>query len=48
MLALGDYRPPLDTLALDLKFGARLAIGTLFAANGSRAPRPTCLPSRPA
>ncbi|WP_186215431.1 ComF family protein [Burkholderia gladioli] len=29
-LALGDYRPPLDTLALDLKFGARLAVGRLF------------------
>ncbi|MEK6426233.1 MAG: ComF family protein [Burkholderia gladioli] len=29
-LALADYRAPLDTLALDLKFRARLAIGALF------------------
>ncbi|GAB7534296.1 ComF family protein [Burkholderia sp. 22PA0099] len=29
-LALADYRAPLDTLVLDLKFRARLAVGTLF------------------
>ncbi|KAF1052881.1 MAG: hypothetical protein GAK41_00950 [Burkholderia gladioli] len=29
-LALADYRAPLDTLALDLKFRARLAVGALF------------------
>ncbi|MEX3629281.1 MAG: ComF family protein [Burkholderia sp.] len=36
-LALGDYRPPLDTLALDLEFGARLAIGRLFDERLARA-----------
>jgi len=29
--ALGDYRAPLDLLARDLKFGARLALGKTFA-----------------
>ncbi|WP_061133136.1 ComF family protein [Caballeronia fortuita] len=30
-LALADYRAPLDTLAVELKFRARLAVGELFA-----------------
>ncbi len=36
-LALADYRPPLDTLVLDLKFRARLAIGALFGERLARA-----------
>ncbi|KVS13251.1 ComF family protein [Burkholderia multivorans] len=35
-LALADYRPPLDRLARDLKFHARLALGTEFAARLAR------------
>lgn len=32
-LALADYRAPLDTLAVELKFRARLAAGEAFARN---------------
>ncbi|WP_323122605.1 ComF family protein [Burkholderia alba] len=35
-LALADYRAPLDGLALDLKFRARLALGPEFAARLAR------------
>ncbi|MGS1005142.1 ComF family protein [Burkholderia glumae] len=37
--ALADYRPPLASLVLDLKFGARLALGGLFAERLARAVR---------
>jgi ComF family protein len=35
-LALADYRAPLDSLALDLKFRAQLALGAAFAARLAR------------
>ncbi|KAF1028951.1 MAG: hypothetical protein GAK40_00723 [Burkholderia plantarii] len=45
-LALADYRPPLDALALDLKFRARIAIGAWFAERLAHAA--VALPAEPA